>query len=241
MRRRYFIFRRRSSLTALLVVLFCANTGFTKWNMKAEKLHEPVISLYDQLRLAELGLSRDAFNIALKGFQKLEKEEQLQNHELLSIADFSKSSAEKRLYVIDLAKQAVLFHTYVSHGRNSGMEYARAFGNREGSYMSSLGFYRTGEIYQGQHGPSLRLVGLEKGINHRALERGIVIHGADYVSEDFIARYGRLGRSQGCPAVPQEECTSLVHCLKGGSCLYVYYPDSGYFRSSPILSGYTGK
>jgi hypothetical protein len=159
----------------------------------------------------------------------------LEKDTLLSIADFSQSANQKRLYVIDLRNKAVLYHTFVAHGRNSGDEYARSFGNRPQSYKSSLGYYITGVPYSGEHGLSLRLRGSEKGINDRAEERGIVMHGAPYVSESFIQSNGRLGRSQGCPAVPDDLCPSIVECIKGGSCLFMYYPDNGYFRKSEFF------
>jgi hypothetical protein len=139
--------------------------------------------------------------------------------------------------VIDLEHGQVIFNTYVSHGLRSGEEFARRFGNRPESYRSSLGFYITGDCYTGAHGLSLRLKGLEKGINHNAEQRGIVVHGADYVSESFIRQHGRLGRSQGCPAVPEKECGAIVNSIRQGTCFFVFYPDSAYLKKSPILSG----
>jgi hypothetical protein len=155
---------------------------------------------------------------------------------LLSIADLSQSANAKRLYVIDLDKRQVIFNTYVSHGRNSGEEFARFFGNKPECYKSSLGFYVTGSIYTGAHGISLRLKGVEEGINHHAEQRGIVMHGASYVSESFIRKNGRLGRSQGCPAVPEEECQHIVNSIKEGSCFFIFYPDSGYFSRSAFYN-----
>ena len=121
-----------------------------------------------------------------------------------------------------------MFNTYVAHGRNSGEEFAINFANTINSYKSSLGFYITGNTYQGKHGLSLRLKGIEKGINDDAEKRGIVMHGAKYVSESFIKQCGRLGRSEGCPAVPEELCTPIVNFIKDGSCVFVYYPDKNY-------------
>jgi hypothetical protein len=238
MRRRYFIFRKRSTITLLILVLVCANTGFTDFRHipKAGK-HEPeksceIKGLYEELCLSEFGLKSEIFEKALTGLIKLKELGQVSRPELLSIADLSQSSTKKRLYIIDLARKMVLFNTYVSHGRNSGEEFASSFANKTGSFKSSLGFYLTGDEYKGAHGTSLRLNGLEEGINHKALERGIVVHGAEYVSESFIQRTGRLGRSQGCPAVPEHQCKPIVDCIKGGSCYYIYYPDSTYFSKS---------
>jgi hypothetical protein len=217
------------------VVLLCANTGFTKLTQRKAAKGDPEKPLYEQLDLGAIGLNRDAFEKALLGFKKLSETEKLANCDLLSIADLSQSANNKRLYVIDLARKMVLFHTYVSHGRNSGEEYASSFGNKDGSYKSSLGFFLTGSVYDGQHGTSLRLLGMEQGINHRALDRGIVVHGANYVSEEFIRSNGRLGRSQGCPAVPEKECRPIVERIKEGSCFYIYYPDSNYFGTSDFF------
>jgi len=154
------------------------------------------VSIYDSLNLKKQGLSEKAFYYAWVGFQKMNL-----HNPIMAIADFTQSSRNKRLYVIDLIKRKVLLNTYVAHGRNSGQEFAEHFSNNNSSYQSSLGFYKTLGTYQGKHGLSLRLEGVEKGINDRALERAIVMHGADYVSEAFIKNTGRLGRSQGCPAV----------------------------------------
>ncbi len=189
-------------------------------------------SLYQQLGLAALGLSQEVFEKALSGYQSLYNDSLLSKPEFLSIADFSQSANIKRLYVIDMINCKVLFHTYVAHGRNSGDEYACSFGNKAESYKSSLGFYLTGNTYQGAHGLSLRLKGCEAGINDHAEARGIVIHGADYVSDQFIRKNGRLGRSHGCPAVPENLCRPIVNSIKDGSVLFIFYPDTNYFKQS---------
>ncbi len=187
-------------------------------------------NLYDSLDLAAAGLSKEAFRYAWFGFQKAGF-----TKSILAIADFSQSSRNKRLYVIDFLNQKVLLNTYVAHGRNSGQEYASKFSNVNSSYQSSLGFYKGLGTYQGKHGLSLRLQGLEKNINDQALERAIVMHGADYVSEDFIRQTGRLGRSLGCPAVSQAEHQQLIKLLQNGAGLFLYYPDAHYLSRSQIL------
>jgi len=196
-----------------------------------EAAHELACSnLYDSLKLAAAGLSKEAFRYAWFGFQKAGFAKPI-----LAIADFSQSSRQKRLYVIDFKNQKVLLNTYVAHGRNSGQEYASKFSNTNSSYQSSLGFYRGLGTYQGKHGLSLRLQGLEKNINDQAFERAIVMHGADYVSEDFIRQTGRLGRSLGCPAVSQAEHQQLIKLLRDGAGLFLYYPDAHYLSKSKIL------
>lgn len=198
----------------------------------AKKLNpeEVCLSLYDSLQLGKSGLSWEAFRYAWLGFQ-----EGGFSKPILAIADFSQSSRNKRLYVIDFQKHKVLLNTYVAHGRNSGNEYANKFSNLNSSYQSSLGFYRALGTYQGKHGLSLRLEGLEKNINDQALARAIVMHGADYVSEAFIRQTGRLGRSLGCPAVSNADHKPLIELLRDGAGLFLYYPDDTYLRSSQIL------
>jgi hypothetical protein len=191
--------------------------------------------LYDELNLSELGLKQDVFEKALSGWKTIFKNQQLENPNLLSIADLSQSSNSKRLYVIDMVNKKILFNTYVAHGRRSGEEFAHSFSNRANSYQSSLGFYLTENTYQGKHGLSMKLRGIEDGINDNAEHRGIVVHGASYVRESFIKQTGRLGRSQGCPAVPKELCEPIINSIKGGSCLFIFYPDSIYLNRSKLL------
>jgi L,D-transpeptidase-like protein len=145
-------------------------------------------------------------------------------------------ATEKRLWVLDLEHRQVLFHELVAHGRESGENEARVFSNDAGSHQSSLGVFRTGVEYVGEHGISLRLEGLEPGINDRAEERAIVLHGAAYVSEQFAARYGRLGRSFGCPVVRPEIADSLIHTIRDGTLLYASYPDSNYATHSVYMT-----
>ena len=157
------------------------------------------------------------------------------NEDIVTIIDFSKPSTEKRLFILDLKKQEILYHTFVAHGKNTGVNMATKFSNNKGSNQSSLGLFSTGESYQGKHGYSLRLDGLEKGFNDNARNRAVVMHSAIYVSEDFIKRHGRLGRSWGCPAVPAEFSKEIIDLIKGGSCLYIYANDNNYLENS-ILS-----
>jgi hypothetical protein len=141
------------------------------------------------------------------------------------------------LYVIDLKNQDVVFNTVVAHGRNSGGEYARSFSNKPSSNKSSLGFYITEGTYNGGNGYSLKLQGAENGINDKALARAIVMHGADYANEDIIGSKGYLGRSFGCPAVPQKYHKKIIDTIKDGNCLFVYYPDQTYLKKSKLLNG----
>lgn len=191
------------------------------------------VQLYDALDLVECGLSLQAFESALTAMHGVWGK--LSNYDLITIADFSKPSSSKRLFVIDLNKRQVLFQSYVAHGRNSGEDYATSFSDEMSSYQSSLGCYITGETYTGNNGYSLRLDGEEPGFNTHARERAIVMHGADYVSEAFIRDNGRLGRSFGCPAVPVALAQPIINTIKGGTCLFIYSPDKNYLSHSPLL------
>ncbi|MBW6535113.1 MAG: murein L,D-transpeptidase catalytic domain family protein [Mariniphaga sp.] len=179
--------------------------------------------------------SADLLQTALSGYEILKKEQTISRPEVITIIDFSLPSNQERLWVLDLVKAKVLYHCLVSHGRNSGEVMAENFSNKPGSYASSPGFYATGETYNGKHGFSLRLDGIENGINDKARERAIVIHGADYVSPEFIKKNGRLGRSLGCPAVPEEISREIIETIKDGTCLFVYAPAESYLSKSPVI------
>ncbi len=189
-------------------------------------------SIYESLHSNEFELPKfEIFTQALKGFYLL-KEKGLIQKNILTVIDFSLSSNAQRLWVIDLDTNTILYNSLVAHGRNSGDEYATSFSNAPESYKSSLGFYATGEIYRGKHGMSLKLDGLEKGLNSNARERAVVIHGADYVSNSFIKNNKRLGRSLGCPAIPLELTDKIIQTIKEKSCLFIYHPS----KSEQIMS-----
>ncbi len=193
--------------------------------------------IYSALHLSDYGLSREVFQLALKGQRKLEKDGILQNPDILTIIDFSQSSRNKRLYILDLHNRKLLQNTYVAHGRNTGEEYARYFSNKTGSHKSSLGFYLTENQAIGSDvGLSLILKGIEKGFNDNALKREIIMHGAAYATEDFIKKTGRLGRSFGCPSVPPNLIKRIVGWIKDGTCLFIYQKDNNYLNNSTVLN-----
>ena len=174
-----------------------------------------------------------AFEQMMAGYRLMGPEDK----KIVTLIDFSKPSTRERFFVFDLEKKKLLFSSVVSHGKNSGGNYATSFSNRNGSHKSSLGFYRTGATYQGKNGYSLLLDGLEKGINDRARERAIVIHGADYADPSVAVSAGRLGRSFGCPALPRAVNKPIIDKIKGGTLLFIYADDAGYRDRSPILAG----
>jgi len=180
--------------------------------------------------------SEEAFSLALRGMESLKKQPDLIKKEILTVIDFSLPSTEKRMWIIDLQNKKVLFNDYVAHGRNSGNARAGLFSNASGSYQSSIGFYVTGDTYQGKHGLSLYLDGMDKDFNCNARSRAIVMHGADYVSPNFITQTGRLGRSLGCPAVSVDIHEKVIQTIKGGSAMFIYYPDPVFLEKSEILN-----
>lgn len=193
--------------------------------------------LYRTTGLEQFGISHTVFELAMKGFDKLMQSGNISADSILTIVDFSKSSREKRMVVVDLKKEDVLFHTVVAHGRNTGTEFANSFSNQPRSHKSSLGFYITRGTYQGSNGYSLKLDGVEKGFNDLAMARAIVMHAAGYANEEVIRQKGYLGRSFGCPAVPQRLNKPIIDRIKNGNVLFLYYPDSKYLNSSQLLNG----
>jgi len=194
-----------------------------------------VTNVYDSLHLADLGLNKSVFDLALQGRNELVNNGKLKKSNILSIVDFSLPSTAKRLFIVDLDNYKLLFNTYVSHGRNSGLQTANSFSNAPESFKSSLGFYSTAATYAGKHGYSLQLEGLEKGFNDNAMSRGIVMHAADYVCESVAKAQGYIGRSLGCPAVPEKLHTAIIAAIANGSCLFMYAKDNNYLQHSALL------
>ncbi|WP_394776062.1 murein L,D-transpeptidase catalytic domain family protein [Flavobacterium sp.] len=210
----------------------------TKTIAKVENLtvEAKIETIYNALNPNNFNLPElRTFSEALKGFYLLREKGVIQK-DILTVIDFSLSSNIKRLWVIDLSTNTILLNSLVAHGRNTGEEFASDFSNSNSSFKSSLGFYATGEVYQGKHGASLRLDGLERGVNDHARERAVVLHGADYVSESFIRDHKRLGRSQGCPAVPVELTNEIIELIKNKSCLYIYHPSRSFMMESKLIS-----
>ena len=191
--------------------------------------------IFDSLKLGRLGLGRRAFDYAMIGHSYLRTKGMLKNDRIISIVDFSLPSNRKRLFILDLKSFKLLFVTYVAHGKNSGVDFAFYFSNSAESNKSSVGFYTTLNTYTGTHGYSLRLNGFEKGFNDQAQERDIVIHNADYVSENVIKSQGYIGRSLGCPAISPDIYKQVISSIKNGTCLFIYGNDSRYVMNSKLL------
>ena len=200
--------------------------------IKSEATNKDV---FDSLRLGRLGLGRVAFDYAMIGFTRLKEKGLLANSGILSIIDFSLSSAKKRLFVLEVKNYKLLFVTYVAHGRNSGTSQALYFSNEAESFKSSIGFYLTGATYSGAHGFSMKLKGYEAGYNNNAEERDIVVHSADYVSEALIKQQGFIGRSLGCPALAPEIYKQVINTIKNRTCLFIYGASGNYIENSRML------
>lgn len=197
---------------------------------------QSVLSYYNQIDFGDAAKpAYNTFRKAVIGYLNLQQTEQLNSDKILTIIDYSMPSTEERLWVIDLKEKKLLFHELVAHGRNSGNLYASSFSNNANSNATSLGFYITGETYTGKFGRALRLDGLEQGFNDLARERGIVFHGADYVSE-AIAKVGRLGRSLGCPAVAWENKDKIIDAIMDRNVMYVNGADLQYETKSLLLN-----
>lgn len=237
----------RRGLFLVLFVVFCSlSGGYSISAMAAEPIkdnEEKIIAftpleLYNEIanNCAVQMPSYDAFSIGLKGFNNLKINRKEIKKDILTLIDFSLDSTKKRLWVINLKTKKVLFNDLVAHGQNSGSKFANKFSNAPETHMSSLGFYLTGNTYSGKHGLSLFLNGMDSDFNDNAYKRSIVLHGAKYVSPDFVKKHGRLGRSWGCPAVSMDIYKDVIATIKDGSCLFIYYPDQDYLSTASTLN-----
>ena len=192
--------------------------------------------LYNELNAAQYNLSFEAFRYAYIGYQSLKKQQRLNGKELFSIIDFTKDCNSKRFYTIDLEKMKIVYNTYVAHGKKSGDRLATSFSDVAESNKSSIGFYITGSTYNGGNGYSLALHGDEKGYNSNLAKRSVVIHTADYANENYMARNGRLGRSLGCPVLPENIYKQIIDTIKDKTMIFAYYNDAKYLKTSKYLN-----
>ncbi|WP_303311466.1 murein L,D-transpeptidase catalytic domain family protein [Hymenobacter sp. BT730] len=194
---------------------------------------QDMVRSYAAAGLTVTGLQPAVYRKALLGYYNLnQRNPSAALRPILTIIDFSRPSTEKRLWVIDLSRNRLLHHTLVAHGKNTGENMARSFSNRPGSEMSSVGFFITGQTYTGKHGLSLKLRGMDAAYNSNVMERAVVVHGADYVSEQFVRQHGRLGRSQGCPALPAGQSSAIIQNIKRGTVVYAHAPEQVSYSSN---------
>ncbi len=225
--------------TILILTTSWTNTGswtggYMPW-VPSQEVPEPTSYSEKYFLLNEPALKPEAFRLGLIGFQSLQSGGLIANDSLLTIIDYSLPSSTERFFVIDLFHNRLLYKTLVAHGRNSGDLYANRFSNRMQSHESALGFYITGKSYLGGQGYSLQLQGVDTGYNDHSRVRGIVIHAAAYATHDYVLRYGRLGRSFGCPALPPELSRPIINLIKEGSVIFSFYPDPAYLDHSVVL------
>ncbi len=190
-------------------------------------------SIYKSLHNRDLSIK--AFSLAYHGYWQLLLKDAIKKKNILTIIDFNKSSTEERLFIVDLKNSKIIYESLVAHGKNSGWDIPESFSNVVNSKQSSLGFFLTAETYFGKHGLSLKLDGLEKNINDNARKRHIVIHSADYVSDIFIDKAGRLGRSFGCPTLPAENYNKIIDLIKNKSLIFIYSNQKSYIEKSEYL------
>lgn len=222
----------KKQFSLLLLLSFLTLQSFKHIPTTAFSVFETNHALYLSQKFK---INSEAIGFAISGYEKLKQLGQLSNARYLTIANFSQPSNEERLYIIDMEQQDLVIQTLVAHGKNSGTLFAKKFSNKNESNQSSLGFYITGDIYRGKHGNSLQLIGIEPGINDKAKQRAIVLHGADYVSNNAIEQMGYLGRSQGCPAVPNSQVAEIIETIQGESCFFIYAPDKQYLSQSQLI------
>ena len=212
------------------------NTEHYGTELKRVMAEQTILSFYNQIDFGAADKPEYAtFRKALIGFLNLQNAESLSPGQVLTIIDYSLPSTAERMWVIDLQEKKMIFNELVAHGRSNGNLYASSFSNAPNSNSSSLGFFLTAETYTGKFGRALRLDGLENGINERVRERGVVMHGADYVSK-AIAESGRLGRSLGCPALAWENKDKIIDTIMEGNVLFVSGPDIEYEVNSLLLN-----
>ena len=198
-------------------------------------IEEEIKTLYNTFSTNNISVpSLQSFRNGMIGYYKL-ADQNLLNKEILTIIDFSLSSTQKRMWVLDMANNKVLFHTVVAHGKNTGGEFATNFSNTVNSLQSSLGFYVTGETYIGGNGLSMFIDGMEEEFNSKARERYVVVHGADYANPESISKLGRLGRSYGCPAVPTALTKDIIETIKDKSVLYIHSENKNYLENSTMI------
>jgi hypothetical protein len=218
-------------LKQVLIILFFSlltfHTKSSSYTLPKNGKSNTILASIDNI-----AINKEALRLAINGYTKLKEQGRISNSRYLTIIDFSKPSNTNRFFVIDMQQEALFFQTLVAHGKNSGTLFAKTFSNKDASFKSSLGFYITGNIYNGKHGSSLELEGLEKGINDHAMKRAIVLHGANYVSEYVAKQQGFIGRSLGCPAVPNDHVSTIINAIQGASCLFVYAPNKAYLQKS---------
>ncbi|MCB2376150.1 murein L,D-transpeptidase catalytic domain family protein [Hymenobacter sp. BT635] len=190
----------------------------------SETLRQEVAALRAALGPEAEALRPEVLERACVGYLTLRHAGRIRRTGVLAVADMDLPSTEKRLWVLSLTEKKVLHRSYVAHGRGSGTVRPQRFSNRIKSACTALGFYRTADTYGGKHGLSRRLHGLDAGQNSNALDRYVVLHGADYAGQEYLNKHGQLGYSRGCPALPPEQYRAIIKAVGEGACLLLSGP-----------------
>lgn len=219
---------RKIAVIFLVVITFSLlfMQGHSPREVRAGSLYNDSIEItpwYTEFLRGE-EISHKALYYAYSGFERLHQNKMLSNDSIITLIDFSKPSHEERFFIIDIKNGVLIKKALVAHGKNSGVIYAEKFSNKRYSNMSSLGLFVTSNTYQGKHGYSLRIDGMDGELNSNARQRAVVIHGANYVSRQYIKENGRIGRSFGCPALSYSISSEVIDLIKEGSCLFIYHP-----------------
>jgi L,D-transpeptidase catalytic domain len=223
---------KRIVLVSVIVLSFVAASDARAEKARTKRSSDSMAA--SLLRQAP-GLRAEVLRLALDAAQTAEERGLVQRRDVITVIDYSLPSTQPRLFVFDLVARKLLFRELVAHGKNSGDNRTTFFSNSPGSLATSLGLFVTEDTYVGGNGYSLRLRGLEEGVNDMARDRAIVMHGASYVSRAAIAALGRLGRSWGCPAVRKEVAKKIINTVRGGSAVFAYYPEKSWLASSEFF------
>ncbi|MCC8143449.1 MAG: murein L,D-transpeptidase catalytic domain family protein [Tannerellaceae bacterium] len=218
------------ALLLLLQFVFPVQFNSVEKTKVNDELLPDYLSLYHEMQLDGI-IDLKAFQQAVEGYKKVDPE----NKELITLIDYTKPPTEKQMFVLDLEEKKILHASHVLHGRNSGYTLPTSFSNEVNSNKSSLGFFVTEGTYHGKYGYSLVINGLEKGINDKAKERAIVIHGSKYADPKVLTTAKRIPRSLGCPAIPYDNYKEIIDAIKGGSLVYIYADSEEYIQKSQIL------
>jgi len=223
--------------SAMMATAAPRSTANTSAAVAAATNNAVAFSAADFESAARGSIAHTVLDLALNAASCAVRSGKVNNPRTLTVIDYSRPSSEKRMWVYDLKTRNLLYEELVAHGQGSGGSVPNAFSNEPETHRTSLGLFATDKTYVGKNGYSLRLDGLDAGINDRARERAIVIHGAPYVSEDFVKANGRLGRSWGCPAIRADLAREMIDRIKGDGLVSAYYPDKGWLQSSKFLTG----
>ena len=200
----------------MMVLSACSTpTEATNQIKSNEKAHNENLESYKNIASI---VGEEALYVALDRYNKITPPPTR-----MVVVDYTKPSEEERFFVINMVDRVVENKTLVSHAVNSGYRKPYSFSNQANSKQSSIGLFYTNELYHGKNGLSLRIDGVDKGVNDNVRKRFIVIHGSDYAEREFIEQHGMLGRSEGCFAIPMTAHKQILPNIAKQTPMYVHY------------------